>query len=309
MTRCSCVLLALLLAAPAAWAAPAKPVALSAASLDSLKAAHDKDQRETREWLATSPTSYLAAVGRVDYGKRTSMIVGSAASADLRVDDAAIAAEHLRVTVVGDSFRVEALAPGAVVKVGARELAGGMFGPATVQLGRYRLRFSHQRYPALILFDPQGPHVKDEVAQHWYDYDPRYRFETALIPDASPDTVIVHSTRGNERRALRMGWFELKLPGGKARLEAHRLLEPGVDEAGVSLFFRDATTDRETHGVGRYVEPALQPNGTWLLDLNNAYNPACAFSPHYNCPIPSKANTLKVAVRAGEKSPTGTSAH
>lgn len=303
------IAIALLLFAAPAFAAPAKPVSLAPAALDSLKAAHEKDQRETREWLATSPTSYLAAVGRVDFGAKLALIVGSGPTADLLVNDPAIAAEHLRVTVVGDSFRVEALSPGASVRAGEREVRAGMFPPSTVQMDRFRLRLSHQRYPALILFDANGPHVKDPVAQHWYDYDPRYRFEAALIPDASPDTVIIHSTRGNERRALRMGWFDLQLPTGRARLEAHRLLEPGMDEAGVSLYFRDATSDKETYGVGRYVEPEPLPGGRWVVDLNNAYNPACAFSPHYNCPIPSKSNKLKVAVRAGEKSPTGVETH
>jgi hypothetical protein len=49
------------------------------------------------------------------------------------------------------------------------------------------------------------------------------------------------------------------------------------------------------------VDPKLQPDGHYLLDFNLAYNPACAFSDHYNCPLPTKANTLKVAIRAGEK--------
>lgn len=295
-------------AAPA-LAAPARPVRLAPAALDSLRAAHLKDMRETMEWLTTSPTSYLAAVGRVDFGAKRALIVGSGETADLRVSNATIAAEHLRVTVVGDSFRVEALAPEASVKLGEREVRDGMLGPGTVSMGRYRLRFSHQRFPALILFDPDGPHVHDAIGQHWFAYDPRYRFEAALTADASPDTVIIASTRGNERRALRMGVFELALPGGRAKLEAHRLLEPGVDEASVSLFFRDATTGKETYDVGRYLEPEPLANGRWIVDLNHAYNPACAFSPHYNCPIPSKANSLKVAVRAGEKSPTGVAAH
>ena len=42
-------------------------------------------------------------------------------------------------------------------------------------------------------------------------------------------------------------------------------------------------------------------DGRWVVDFNNAYNPACAVSPHYNCPIPTKANTFKLAIRAGEK--------
>jgi uncharacterized protein (DUF1684 family) len=103
------------------------------------------------------------------------------------------------------------------------------------------------------------------------------------------------------RRAVRVGWFDLAIRGRPCRLEAHRLLEPGVDEKSVSLFFRDATTGRESYGVGRYVEPEALPDGRWRIDFNNCYSPACAFSPYYNCPIPSKANTLKVAIRAGEK--------
>lgn len=56
----------------------------------------------------------------------------------------------------------------------------------------------------------------------------------------------------------------------------------------------------ETYGLGRYVDAKRLPDGNYLLDFNQAYNPACAFSDHYNCPIPPKANTLKVRVRAGE---------
>jgi len=77
--------------------------------------------------------------------------------------------------------------------------------------------------------------------------------------------------------------------------------EPDVDERSVSIFFTDATTGKETYGVGRYVDPERLTNGDWLVDFNTAYNPACATSPYYNCPIPSKANALRIAIRAGEK--------
>jgi uncharacterized protein (DUF1684 family) len=89
--------------------------------------------------------------------------------------------------------------------------------------------------------------------------------------------------------------------GTPCRLEATRLLEPGVGEHDVGIFFRDATTGKDTYAVGRYVDAAPRPDGNYVLDFNDAYNPACAVSEHYNCPIPTKANTLKVAIRAGEK--------
>ena len=84
------------------------------------------------------------------------------------------------------------------------------------------------------------------------------------------------------------------------RLEAVRLLEPGIAENDISVFFRDATSGKESYALGRYVDVKKQPNGQYLLDFNFAYNPACAFSEHYNCPIPPKTNAVPVAIRAGE---------
>ena len=121
-----------------------------------------------------------------------------------------------------------------------------------------------------------------------------------LTANPSPDTMIIMSTRGNARRAVRVGWFDFMAGGTSCRLEATRLLEPGVGEKTVGVFFRDATTGKETYDVGRYVDVEPRADGSYLLDFNLAYNPACAFSTHYNCPIPSKANTLPVAIRAGE---------
>jgi hypothetical protein len=100
---------------------------------------------------------------------------------------------------------------------------------------------------------------------------------------------------------VRVGWFDFQAGRAKCRLEATRLLEPGVGEHDLAVFFRDATTGRESYGVGRYVDPVALPDGRYVLDFNVAYNPACAYSEHYNCPIPPRANQLSVAIRAGEK--------
>ena len=281
---------------------PADPVRVSSAAADSLRAAYAHDRAGTEKNLKEGATSYLAAVARTDFDERTALVVGRAADCDLHVDDPALAAHHLRVSVVGDSFRVEALDEGAKFRVGkGDETRTAMLPPSFIQVGRLALRLSHQRFPALIVFDPQSPHFADYHGLSWYPVDLDYRFEAPLTPSPHPDTTVIMSTRGNARRAVLAGWFDLRVKGRPIRLEAHRLLEPGVDERSVSVFFRDATTGKETYGVGRYVDPELLPNGDWLVDLNAAYNPACATSPYYNCPIPSKANTLGIAIRAGEK--------
>jgi uncharacterized protein (DUF1684 family) len=44
-------------------------------------------------------------------------------------------------------------------------------------------------------------------------------------------------------------------------------------------------------------------DGKVVMDFNKAYNPYCAFSDGWNCPIPPKENHLQVRIEAGEKVP------
>ncbi len=278
------------------------PVVLAPPEADSIARAILKDRADTEQWLKSGATSYLATVGRVDFGSKSALTVGSAADNDVRIEDQAVAAHHLRATVIGDSFRVEALAPGATFRAGKDSLLReATVGPSAIGIGRFTLRLSHQRFPAIIVFDPRSPHFARYKGLAWYPVDLSWRYVLALTPNPRPDTVIILSTRGNRRRALRVGWFDFLANGKPCRLEATRLLEPGVGESDVSVFFRDATTGKETYPTGRYVDPDRLPDGRYVLDFNLCYNPACAISDDYNCPIPPRANVLSVAIRAGEK--------
>ena len=69
--------------------------------------------------------------------------------------------------------------------------------------------------------------------------------------------------------------------------------------------FRDNTSRNETYGGGRYLDVRIPEGKTLLLDFNLAYNPYCAYSYRYSCPIPPKVNTLNVSIQAGEKIPFG----
>ncbi len=284
-------------------AAATRPQALSPAARDSLSKLITQDRVDTDESLRTGPSSYFAAVQRVDFAGQSSLVLGRGAACAVRVDDPEMPELALRATVVGDSFRVEVLDPAAVVTAGGHAIRDAILPPSAIQLGRWTVRLSHQRFPALIVFDPKSPRYAEFKPTPYFPVDFAYRFVAPLTPNPKADTVVILSTRGNERRALRVGWFDLQVGKKAVRVEAHRLLEPGVDEKSVSVFFRDATTGRESYGVGRYVDPEPLADGRWLIDFNWAYNPACAYSPYYNCPIPSKANTLPVPIRAGARDP------
>jgi uncharacterized protein (DUF1684 family) len=277
------------------------PAKLGAVEADTLLQSYAKDRSDTDEWLKSSPTSYLATIERKDFENRTTLTVGSASGVDVRLSDPGVRPHHLQVTVAGDSFRVEALDKGAQFAVkDDSTMTAATVPPGAIRVGRYTLRLSHQRFPAIIVFDPQSPRYKEYKGMKWYPPDLAYRIVAPLNPNPNPDTTIILSTRGNRRRAVRVGWFDFKVNGGEARLEADRLLEPGVGEKDISLFFQDATTGKESYSVGRYLDPQLQADGRYVLDFNMAYDPACAYSNHYNCPLPPKDNRLSIAIRAGQ---------
>jgi hypothetical protein len=277
-----------------------EPARLSAAEADTLLRYYAKDRSDTEEWLKGSPTSYLATVQRRDFETRSSLTVGSASGNDVRIDDPGVKPRHLRVTVVGDSFRVEAVDRGARFSVRDSAMTAATLPPSGLKVGRFTLRLSHQRFPGIIVFDPQSPRFKLYKGMQYFPADLSYRIVAPLTRNPESDTTIILSTRGSRRRAVRVGWFDFKVKDSRCRLEANRLLEPGVGENDVSLFFTDATTGKESYSVGRYLDPVRLPDGRYLLDFNLAYDPACAYSDHYNCPIPPEANRLAVAIRAGQ---------
>jgi uncharacterized protein len=69
------------------------------------------------------------------------------------------------------------------------------------------------------------------------------------------------------------------------------------------LPFKDHTNGEESYGGGRYINLYTTDiqDGKIEIDLNTCYNPWCAYSDGYNCPIPPKENHLEMEVRAGEK--------
>jgi hypothetical protein len=298
-------LAAVLSAQAGAGRAAAKPVAPVALSKEAAAAALreiEKDRADTQKWLQSAPTSYLATIDRRDFGNRNTMTVGRAADNDLRVDAAPFAAHHLKVTVEGDRFHVQAVDPAATFTAGKDKppTRDAVLEPSAIGVGRFLLRLSHQRFPAIIVFDPASPRLKEYKGLQYFPPDLSYRYELALTPNPKPETVVILSTRGNQRHAQHVGWFDFLVGGAPCRLEAVRLLEPGVGENDLGIFFRDTTTGKESYPLGRYVDVKKRSDGRFLLDFNFAYNPACAFSDHYNCPIPPKGNTLPVAIRAGE---------
>ena len=133
----------------------------------------------------------------------------------------------------------------------------------------------------------------------YFDISKDFVVKAKLNKYANQEPVLMTTSTGDVERYLKAGYFEFTLGEKTLRLQAYRSEKPEPK----SLFvpFRDKTSGRESYGSGRYLdlEPTLDDN--YVLDFNNAYNPNCAYSDAYACPLPPKENWLDVEITAGEK--------
>lgn len=125
------------------------------------------------------------------------------------------------------------------------------------------------------------------------------RFGARLERYQDPEGIMLGTSKGTRQVFNRVGVFEFVIEGKLVRLNAYQSAER--DEPSIFLPFRDSTSGRESYGASRYLDLDVEHDDEYAVDFNYAYNPYCAYSDNYVCPLPPRENWLTVAVRAGEK--------
>jgi hypothetical protein len=249
----------------------------------------------------------------------TSAVLGSAADADVRLDGPGVAPRALRMVVMAPEsggqparFRLERLTPDTVLRVSGEPWAAAAADTRVVpeetrvEIGPFAVRpYVQADTGILILFDSRRTAAAAFVPPAWFDFDRGWVFHVRLAPDPKPTPMTMQTSLGRTKEYLRVGTFTLDVPGRRAlKVVAYRpTFVAGA--AGLSILFTDATSGKETYGAGRYLDLEPPVDGVYTIDFNRAYNPLCAYTSVYNCPIPPRENALPVAIRAGEKSYPG----
>lgn len=141
------------------------------------------------------------------------------------------------------------------------------------------------------------------IGLNYYPVNETYRINAHFEKNKGKKFKMQTST---ERAPIyrRMGYLIFELNGQKCKLTVYQNVELSKQkEYRNYLFipFRDATSGTTTYGGGRYIDFETPENENVLIDFNLAYNPYCAYSHRYSCPIPPLENTLTISVEAGEK--------
>lgn len=147
--------------------------------------------------------------------------------------------------------------------------------------------------------DQQSP-IVDQAAFQGLDYyavDKKFSFTVVPVPVEETE-LSVQTSDGQTRTYMRSATVGLDGPTGRIELALY-----STDaHSGFFLPFRDSTSGKATYGAGRYLDLEAEMDGTVAIDFNRAYNPYCAYSEAYSCPLPPVENWLTVPIEAGERS-------
>jgi hypothetical protein len=151
-----------------------------------------------------------------------------------------------------------------------------------------------------FVHDHHSPLSADQKAAfkglNYYPENPTLRFETKIEPLPEHQHIQIQTNTGEIQEYLQYGIFHFEVDNEPAEITAYQ-----NEDGSLMAFFADNTSGKETYGAGRYLELEHLGGNQFLVDFNLAYNPWCAYSPEYSCPIPPKENRLKVPIKAGEK--------
>jgi uncharacterized protein (DUF1684 family) len=199
---------------------------------------------------------------------------------------------HPTVAKAGKIFSESEIAKGIVVDKDV-DIAGT---PTQVSAGVIGAR--------IFVFNQKSAAAKAFTGVDYFPYDPAYRVLATFVPDPKLAPRAFRTSRGTDKQFFHVGEASFTLKGRKFTLPFYADGRDPKKIATISAFFTDDLTGKGTYGAGRYVEAdgfGAFPPKTITIDFNSAYNPNCARSAFFTCPV--ALDDIAIAVKAGERDP------
>lgn len=173
------------------------------------------------------------------------------------------------------------------------------------------LQAHRETYKEEFLQDPRSPlDSNDLVHLDFFPADPKAKVKATFQATPAEEPFELPTYSGVTRTYRKWGIASFEWGGYHAQLSLYENMtlrnNPAYQDY-LFLPFKDATNGESTYGGGRYINmsKADTEDGELMIDFNKCYNPWCAYSDGYNCPIPPLENHLSFMVEAGERNYKG----
>ena len=155
--------------------------------------------------------------------------------------------------------------------------------------------------------NPRSPLIKEDLPYlDFFPVDENWRLKCSchLVKDAKPFELPTYSgvTRTYIHHSTAKCIYKKQYLTLSLYKNIHQPVNP-LYKNHLFLPFKDESNGDTTYGGGRYLNLMDTDiiDGIIEIDFNKSYNPWCAYSDGFNCPIPPKDNHLPLEILAGEK--------
>lgn len=152
-----------------------------------------------------------------------------------------------------------------------------------------------------------GPLKSDQVAfLDYFPVDVSYKVKGKIDVLFDEPVFRMPTYDGTSNEYKRYGIITFILQGKKRVLNVYQsvaLFQNPAYKKHLFLPFLDLTNGQESYSGGRYIDLSTDDikGDNVEIDFNKAYNPYCAYSNGYRCPVPPVENNLETKIMAGEK--------
>lgn len=156
----------------------------------------------------------------------------------------------------------------------------------------------------IFLYNQDNPAAKAFTGVSYFPYDSSFRVSGQFIADKALPARVFRTSRGTDKQFFHAGDAHFTLKGKSMTLPFYAESNKPAEITEMSAFFTDGLTGKGTYGAGRYVDIdgfGRYPPAHVVIDFNLTYNPNCARSPYFTCPV--AVDSVPVAVTAGERDP------
>ena len=268
-----------------------------------LESVHESWAEQDSEFK-NSPTSPLAGASRFEldeteavyFAEKDGELGWSLEQGDQSMFSLVLAEDGWKWT--GMSAEVTCMREGENMSSGSYLVAGDVF-----KTGRFSVEvYPNKNQITALAFDANSQQVKDFNTLERFEPDPRFAVTANIVKFESPEQVDLITGLQRIKERYKYAILEFEIEGVELELTAYKYALEGEHSDVLFVPFTDKTTGKYSYGGGRYLSVAEPEEGAEVaIDFNLVTNPLCAYTPIYNCIVPTRENRLPIAILAGEK--------
>lgn len=138
----------------------------------------------------------------------------------------------------------------------------------------------------------------------FYPINTKFHVKAKFIRTPNEKPFLMKTSTDRLPEYVKYGEAHFNIDGKELKLSIYQNVKYSKKEAyknDLFLPYTDLTSGDGSYGGGKYLDLKIPDGDSIIIDFNKTYNPYCAYSHRYSCPVPPEENDLLVRIEAGVK--------